>query len=242
TSALTPALAQSVDDAWKTEEEILADWLASLGRGWEVFYTNRDTQRLWIRSRGEKTSSALCDVVYLARNTERGVFQGEAGTLLAPEEIAALLIDLKLGFKAVPEAHVNPQLAVQGVAVAENHHAQNVRVAPLQARLGISYSICDYNAEDLANRRKEWLHVLWKGKNSSTAYAGDWCAYCKAKSVCMTAIGYTMVAAVADPAKVTNEVAVEVFRRRGTIEKVIDAIKDRLKALPDETLNSLGLR
>ena len=81
---------------------------------------------------------------------------------------------------------------------------------------------------------------------------GYWCEYCPALGHCQKAItehSNPVTAITKSPAneqaivsKLTNEQCVEILDKKSIITRIFDAIEARLKALPDEELDKLGLK
>ncbi len=172
----------------------------------------------------------------------------------------ALLVDAKTGFLQVEDASTNMQGRLQALAVvANNPEVEHVRVAFAQFRFKKHYTFCDYSVEDLKYALFEWNAAVWRSKQpDATANPGPWCKLCRARSFCKAAGAIALLPSAEvkngqvftqkqDPVAVRESVyamtipdLVAIFERRTIIENVLDAVKRRLKGLPEETLKELG--
>lgn len=167
-----------------------------------------------------------------------------------------LSIDYKSGFKEVRDASRNWQGRLQALVLAGNHPEVNhIRVAFAQGRLTKFYTTCDYTQEDLNWAYQEFELAGWRAKQpDAPATPGPWCPNCRAKSFCkayasMSLLPSTMIHGgkivdKADVALAVNSLSEEdlmaIFERRNVIENALEAIKGRVKSLPDETLKAHG--
>ena len=237
TYALDEESQEIVDKLKQTGQELLDNWSAG-----KFHVSFRESEhRLWIRDKSlNPIASAKLDVSYQA----------------LPEN-KSLIIDFKTGFLPVTPAEKNWQLRTQAVAVHQEYGATHIRVAVACARLGKPHvDFVDYTLEDLKNAERDLLFQLWKAKQpDAPRHAGDWCKYCPAKAYCCEAAAWSAVEVVSPTQTVTTkeqiglavelmtpEHLVHVWRKRNIVEGVLDAIKARLKSLPEEELSSLGLR
>jgi hypothetical protein len=220
------------------EQSMIRDFVPDSMRDTEVY---RET-RLWVHdSSFNVVASAKSDVIFVVDD----------------RPVRALVIDFKTGFLPVTPAEKNWQLRTQAVAVHQEYGATNIRVAVACARLGKPHvDFVDYTLEDLKNAERDLLFQLWKAKQpDAPRHAGEWCKYCPAKAYCREAAAWSAVEVVSPTqtvttkeqigvtvASMTPEQLVHVWRKRNIVEGVMDAIKARLKALPPEELESLGLR
>ena len=171
----------------------------------------------------------------------------------------ALIIDLKTGFKAVTPASGNWQLKVQLVALDQFLGPfERARVAIAQHRLGPDkYDACDYTRDDIDQAYFEILFYLRRSNNpDAERVPGAHCRYCRAKAFCAEYAAYGMMPMVraemvAPPKKkeIYAKVALLPVKslafiesRRSAAENLFDAVKERMKSLPKETLTRDRLR
>lgn len=243
TYALDDESAEIAENLKESETGIVNDW-----RKWLAFTCHHPStaveqwvreERIWIR---DKSLNPICSA---------------KPDYVTQIQSSALIIDFKTGFLPVTPAEKNWQLRTQAVAVHQEYGATHIRVAIASARLGKPHvDFVDYTLEDLKNAERDLLFQLWKAKQpDAPRHAGDWCKYCPAKAYCREAAAWSAVDVVSPTQTVTTkeqislavesmtpEQLVHVWRKRNIVEGVLDAIKARLKALPTEELETLGLR
>ena len=205
-------------------------------------------ERFWIREPGtlRPLASAKLDWYYLAGDK-------------------ALVVDDKTGFLAATPSPKNWQLRVQALAIYSNvPNVKEIRVAIAQYRFKARYDACDYSPADIEASMDELLHGLWKAEQmNQQRVPGYWCRYCRAKASCPEANSYALLP-VAEAqrmggpigelsgAKLKEEIVRRVglmspkqiafvYSRRNIIENVLEAAKDRLKAMPIFELAEIGL-
>lgn len=221
--------------AWKSEKQLSVE--PSLAR----------EERIWIREPGtlRPIASAKLDWYYRA-------------------DVNALVVDDKTGFLAVTPSPKNWQLRVQALGVYGHHkEVKEIRVAIAQYRFKARYDACDYSPADLEASMDELLHGLWKAEQlNQQRVPGYWCRYCRAKASCPEANAYALlpVAVVSggEPLeglrgeKLKAALAARVglldpralaflYSKRSIIEGVLEATKERLKAMPVFELAEIGL-
>ena len=151
-------------------------------------------------------------------------------------------------------AERNYQGRLQAVLAAREYDAKHVRMAFNRAMFGTS-DVVDYGEQDLAYAEASIFQSLWESKQpGAPRHAGMWCRYCQAKAVCAEAGAFAMlpsrvpVAGMSSTADVTALVEtmtpddlVAIFKKSSVIDKILDAVKFRLKGMSAEELQVLGL-
>jgi hypothetical protein len=153
-------------------------------------------------------------------------------------------------------AEKNWQGRLQAVLLANEYNLNHVRVVFNKAMFG-KIDCVDYTENDLRHSEQSIFHALYETKNPyAQRRAGPWCRYCPARgkycpeSAAMALLPTTIIRDVApvelSPLQIAERMSPEdlvaVWTRSGTIVKILDAIKDRLKNLPPEELSRLGLQ
>lgn len=171
----------------------------------------------------------------------------------------ALLVDFKTGYKPTTPAQRNFQMKVQAVALHRELGVTHVRVAIAQHRFTSLLSQADYDQDGLERAYAEILFDQWRARQPDAARSpGQHCDYCPCKAWCRENASYAglplIVATNAMPAIMPKEQMLEaiaqlqpaelvfLWKRASIIEKMLDAVKDRLKALPADDLADLGLK
>lgn len=170
----------------------------------------------------------------------------------------AFLVDYKTGFKDVTEAVANVQIRVQALCVwAEHPELEHIRVSTAQYRFKGKSDFVDYDLELLRRSRAELDWVLWRANQlGAPRVPGKWCDFCKAKDDCREAAALTMLPIVTLKgdatfskdqvmdrlATLTYEELKFIWDRSGVIEKILFAVSARLKQLPPDELDALGLK
>jgi len=168
----------------------------------------------------------------------------------------ALLLDSKTGFLKVTGARENWQLRVGICALNETFGPfETARVAIAQYRLKERFSKCDYDATYLKRAKTEILFYDARSKEEDAPFAaGPWCQYCRAKPTCPTMATYALLPSVF--AKTIELKKKDIIARVDTLslpdlafiqsrktfaENLFEAVTKRLKSLPIEELESVGL-
>jgi hypothetical protein len=198
-------------------------------------------QREWVfDAELNKITSAQVDVAYVAYEF-------------------VLVLDYKTGYKPTTPAQRNFQAKVQAVAIANEHGCTHARVAIAQHRFTSMLTQADYDEEALQRAHAEILFDDYRSKQPEAARTpGYWCDYCPAKARCREANVYAAMPVVlaaqnnvpaAIPQEQINAIVAQMqspdlvfmWRRSGTIVKILEAVKTRLKGLPADELSSMGL-
>lgn len=228
------------------ENRALGNWLSSIGS--PPYRGPMRELRLWItritQVGGAKLASAQPDVYYIA---------GEH----------ALVINHKTGYLPVPSAPINFQVRCEAVAIKHAYpQVKRVRAALARYRFTEEFSVTDYSEQDLAYAEQELILTLWRASQPGAARTpGDWCRYCRANGTCQQAAAYSLLPAVmtarvsakmgvpiteeycvAMVSNLTPEQMAFVHQSAPIIAKITEAVKERLKGLPPETLQGLGLK
>lgn len=154
-------------------------------------------------------------------------------------------------------AELNWQGRTQAVLLANEYSLQHVRVAFNKAMFGQS-DIVDYGPEDLKQAEHAVFHALYETKNPyAQRRAGPHCRYCPGQAYCIEAASMALLPTVqglversangiadnsfeAMAARLSPEDLSAIHSRAGTIAKILEAVKLRLKTFPSEQLGLLG--
>jgi len=221
----------------ETEKKILAQWREHYG-----ITLDREGPRelrLWLNDpqTGEPLASGQLDKHFISGNS-------------------VCIIDLKaLYCTNLTPAERNWQGRLQAVLASREYDATHVRFA-LNKAMWSKSDVVDYGPEHLLIAEQSINAALWESRQpGAVRRAGGWCQYCPAKAWCpeagaLTLLPSTVTGIIKGPAefdpvdmvrKLTDEDRAFLFGRANIIEKILDAVKAQLKALPDERLAQLGL-
>ena len=252
-AALEQMNTESLDEDQKTiadhllvmESRAVEKWKLELGVTGKIVY--RREERLWIkrRSTGEPMASAKPDFFVIA---------GEN----------AIVINHKTGYLPVPHASVSPQVRCEALAIwHEFPQVKRVRGALARYRFREDFSATDYNLSDLQFAEHELSLHLWRaGQDGAVVQAGEHCRYCRAKGTCKAAAAWSLLPSVEVGTLAAQKLGVPInlehclaavdsltlqqmafmHGNSGVISKILEAIKVKLKGMPDDTLQSIGLR
>jgi hypothetical protein len=212
------------------EEKAVTKWMADLG------LTERPKpireERIWFRDRLTMAplASAKPDVLYV-------------------RPPYALIIDFKSGFLRATEAPRNWQLRTQALCTWHEYpELIRIRVAIAQHRFTSLLDPCDYDLNALQMSEAELLRGLWRSEQpDAPRNPGKWCRYCRAKQDCLSAAAWaTLAIHEAENAGGVGNLDPWTLRliweRSSVAIQVFESVKKALKALPPETLESLGLK
>jgi hypothetical protein len=152
-------------------------------------------------------------------------------------------------------SHLNKQLRTYAVLAWMEYDGiggqpiNEVRVALNKPKVRSSSIDCtDYSRNDLEMSKRQILFELWETQQPDAQFRpGPWCDWCAGKAYCKSAGAYSLLpASIADNAvEMVNQLSHEDLRRifeySGTVVKILDATKKRLKALSEPELAELGL-
>lgn len=241
TIGLTPEDIKIYSRLKNLEDEAHANWQSEFSI--EEHSLSRE-QRLWINH--PQTFKPLCsaklDLFFIATGR-------------------ALVIDWKTGFKDATPSESNWQLRTQLVALYQsNPTLKHIRVAIGQSRFITKFDFCDYTLADIQHSERELLHHLWKAEQpDAPRRPGDHCRYCKARGFCKEAAAWSLVpvievgnieaksakqskSVVRDRvSKLSLEACAAIWERSKIANQIFDCIEERLKDLPVDELNQLGL-
>lgn len=219
----------------KMREKAVAEWLASIGNPKDVKPTILKEERCWIRdAKGKKIASAKVDYAMIIRPF-------------------CIIINFKTGYLPFTPARRNIQARLEALSVASEYGPLiRVRAAMAGYRFRGNYDCSDYSATDLDKAKQELEFNLWRASQvDAPRVPGSWCSWCKAKAYCREAAAYSLlpvpiankspqdiVAAVAQlsPADLSY-----LHSKKALAEKVFEAVDTRLRSLPREVLNEVGL-
>lgn len=162
-----------------------------------------------------------------------------------------LVIDWKsLWCSNLTPAERNWQGRVQAVLAAREYDAVNVRMAFNKAMFGKADTV-EYRQADLHFAEQSIFQRLWEiAQPDAPRSAGPHCRYCPGKRYCPEAGAYNLLPSViansiADPVAAVRALAPadlkRIFMAMGTVTKIGDAVKARLKGMSDEDLAALGM-
>jgi hypothetical protein len=149
-------------------------------------------------------------------------------------------------------AERNYQGRLQAVMAAKEYDAKHVRMAFVKAMFG-RQDVADYNDVALGFAEASIHRAIWESEQpGAQRRPGRHCTYCACKAFCEDAASYSMLPSVQrrDTLKDTlalvetlpPEDIVPVWRKWGEVEKIFAAMETRLKALPAEEHERLGLK
>lgn len=167
-----------------------------------------------------------------------------------------LVIDYKsLWCRNLTPAYKNWQLRLNGVLGWKEYTGiEHVRVGFVKpsVRGGISWT--DYSLADLENSESSIRFHLWASRQKDAQRrAGPHCRYCPGKGFCPEANAYAILPSAnlgfsPAPQEILQMVdslvpadLVVIWNRSGVIKKILDAVKERLKQMPDEDLQQFGI-
>lgn len=176
-----------------------------------------------------------------------------------------LVIDFKSGWNPnLPPSPKSWQLRFQAVALWQEYIGMGiteVRVAHCKPKSSFGAGdACDYSQQDLEKAMQAILFHLWEStQEGAPRHAGHWCNWCPCKAYCAEAGGFSLlpsviakqVPGIPDGAPVPLDMMVSnlgpadlvrIWESSSVITKIIDAVKDRLKSMPEEELAKLGLK
>lgn len=220
------------------ENRLFEDWTV----GFEEKPEAVNSDRLWLNDAStlEPILSGEVDVIYLA---------GYRG----------LIPDFKTGAAYyVGAARSSWQLRIYALlAWKEWPQLTNIRVAFVKPEaFGPKLDYADLTVPQLETIDRAVLDTIWKTKQpDAQLHAGPHCRWCPARAVCEEAARYSMlpVALTSDGEALSKEYiqdivrlmpiesAAAVWRKRGEITAIMDAVTARLKALPAAELDKVGL-
>jgi len=182
------------------------------------------------------------------------------------ERGCVLILDWKSGFNPnLPPSPHSWQLRFGAVAVKQEEYTdwmKECRVGHVQARNKCTVNdYCDYSEADLDFSWQSIRFHLWQSSQpDAPLHAGPHCRWCPAKAWCVTAGGYSLIPSVMLPKTSTASVTeldregieervalmhpldlVKVWESANIIEKIVDAVKRRLKGMTPEELAAIGL-
>jgi len=237
-AGLDTADTEIFDRGERISRNVVAEW--EILRGAAVTEKKREERFYWHDEKGNLAASGQAD--------RHWIFD-EWG----------LVADFKsLWCRSLTPAERNWQARLLAVLIAREYGLTHVRFAFLKAMFGTA-DIVDYNQGDL--RRAEWSveQVLWEARqDGAQRRPGAHCRHCKAATACPEAAAWvslpTSALKVRPGAGITpkqaqilaNQVSLNdcrwVWQGITTRRNIEDAIKARLKALPEPKLADLGLK
>lgn len=211
------------------EIQAFEEWAPKTGA---TSHPNRE-ERLWVRGDdGAAIGSAKLDVFWISGKN-------------------ALGIDDKSGYLKVTASHRNYQLRVQALALWCEYPVTQIRVGTAQYRFKGHLDICDYDLKALQMAKKEYEFAWWRAQQPhAPRVPGPWCRYCKAAGFnCPENAAYALLPATVLRGDLSVEEAVAMLSpeklaflkdRAAIIRKTLDAVENRMRALPKDVLNAVG--
>ena len=223
---------QSLDDAavvqWAFEKQIPA------GTSLETF----SERRLWLHDddmnpvlSGQFDKLTICNGHAFVRDLKSGWCRN-----LTPSEeswqlrVLCVLVWLEYGskvdgLKTIRASFIKPKFGKNGVDTVE------------------------YDTDSLYRSKNQVKQILWESSQPEARFnAGNHCNYCKARQHCRVAASYAMLPSVIAQnatdmvSTLSNDDLVKLWQSDAIVRKILDGVKARLKSLPAETLESLGLK
>lgn len=224
-------------DAYKKgcalEKQLVEAWTESFGI---TQYTEASLERLWLHN----------------PVTMEPILSGEVDILFTAGRHAAIVDWKSSAAYYVPPANRSWQLRCYAVLVWREYEGiENIRVAyVMPERFGERLDYSDLTSFDLQRIESEIFQVLWRSKQPDAQLnAGAHCRFCPARGICPAAAKMASLPAVTsngDPLALVKAMPVEdlavVFRKRGQVNAIFEAIINRLSALSDEKLSEIGLK
>lgn len=171
----------------------------------------------------------------------------------------AAIADWKTGMASgCGSANKNWQLRIQAVLTwLEYPSLEHIRagfIKPDSFGSGVDY--CDFTLFDLENILRHIYYILWQTQQPDARLrAGEWCKYCPAKNRCPEAIAMSRLPALMPQnmeiapkrakvlvADIPIEAVREAWGKRTAVKNIVEAMADRLRALPPEEKYRLGLK
>lgn len=132
---------------------------------------------------------------------------------------------------------------------------ERIRFAFIKPELkyGAQIDYADFTRYDFENIERYVLQKLWEMEQpDAPLQAGPHCIFCPARGICEAAARYAMLPSIArrsfEPgtaelvARLTPAQAVGIWQNSGAIVKILEAVVGRLKSLPADELEELGLK
>lgn len=225
------------DEGCRLERSVLTDWATE--NQIQPIPDAMIPGRLWLYhpETGDKLLSGELDVLYIAAQN-------------------ALINDWKTGSAYyVTRAGKSWQLRIYALlAWKEWPQLTRIRVAFIKPEaFGQRTNEAEFSEYDLRNIERATYHVLWKSQQpDAPRVAGTHCVYCPAKAICEEAAQYAMLPAIVRRSTedetldliraMSTDALAAVWKRRNEVEKIFDAIDERLRSLPPEELDRLNLK
>ena len=177
---------------------------------------------------------------------------GETDVLYIKPPLAAVL-DWKTGWNNwLTPSQRNWQLRVYAVLVwKEFDGLERIRVGLIKPKAKIDpVDFVDYSTEDLRQSEQAIFFHLWRARQPDAPRTpGAHCRYCPARAFCKEAAAYSLLPSVintngdllAAVQQLSGPDLVKLFETETVVTKIFEAVKTRLKAMPDWQLGELGL-
>lgn len=218
----------------KTERQIIADWCQEFDI--TTFVEGERECRMYLHDPNtlQVVASGQLDAHYIAGVADSRVLVVDRKALWCPN---------------LTPAERNYQGRLQAVLASIEYDARHVRMAFNKAMWGRQDS-CDYDATSLQRARDSIFQSLWEAEQpGAQRRPGRWCLHCPCKAYCEDAATVASLPAITSsggPLALVQTMPVEdlavVWKKRGQIEKIFEAITNRLSALSDEQLSEIGLK
>lgn len=170
------------------------------------------------------------------------------------KRVELLVIDLKSGWNTqLPPSPKAWQLRYQAVCLfAEEYEGvTGARVAFCKPKFKCGAGdFADYSAMDLKYSLESIMFHLWEStQEDAPRHAGKQCSWCPAKAYCPEAGAYALL-----PSVIANNIVptegvkqlvgadlVKIWEMSTIVNKIVEAVKTRLKLMPEDELEALGL-
>ena len=166
-------------------------------------------------------------------------------------------LNFKTGYADSTPSEINWQCRAELVVVwSNNPHVEHARWGIAASRLSTTLDTTDYERSDYNRFKYQILDACWKAEQpDAPRVPGSHCRWCKARGLCRENAVYNMIVVNKIPVStgkpddlaiigaVQTLTAPElgfVYSRKGSIEVLMEAVKQRLLSLPEEELKSAG--
>lgn len=232
-------------NAIETDKKLLAQWC----QDFEIasYIEGPREERLWLHDEAtlKPLTSAQLDRHYISAEPRGFVLSDDLKSLWSPH---------------LTPAERNYQGRVQAVVAAKEYGAHHVTMVFNKAMFG-SFDRADYDADALWRAEFSIRQAIWESEQAGAALrAGDWCMRCACRAHCPAALRWALTpipslqVVPASNGKITEKRAVEmvqaapieavreVWGKRTAIKYILEAVADRLAALPEGERERLALK
>jgi hypothetical protein len=228
--------AETFRNARKFEQAILYQWITDNNLPEDKLQGPIQEQRLWLNS----------------EETMEPILSGQLDAYWTCGE-HALCIERKAGFATwVPPSYRSWQGRTQVTLLWREYDGlQKIRFATCKPKVKTEPTdFVDYTVADLERSLQAILYHLWlAGLPDAPRRGGSQCRYCSARAFCKEAAAYSLLPSVintngdllAAVQQLSGPDLVKLWETEAVVNKIYEAVKTRLKAMPDWQLGELGL-